>query len=277
MNAEDPRDVLTRTAALPDVVVRYDARADALIDLHVPPGDGPHPLVVLVHGGFWKQEYDRVHIRPMARALVDAGCVVAAMEYRRVGPPGAGGGWPTTGQDVEAAVTALPGLLDGLGIETTTTTLTGHSAGGHLVLWLAAKGGLEKLDHHRLDHQRGGRVVALAPVTDLHAAAADRLGDGATQGLLGGEPDEVPELYAAADPMTLLSSDTRSRILLVHGTGDAVVPVSQSRSLAAAYPQIELRDLDGVGHLELIDPLSPAWPMVLDALTVDRAGVPTRG
>ena len=266
MNAEDPRDVLTRTAALPDVVVRYDARADALIDLHVPPGDGPHPLVVLVHGGFWKQEYDRVHIRPMARALVDAGCVVAAMEYRRVGPLGAGGGWPTTGQDVEAAVTALPGLLDGLGIETTTTTLTGHSAGGHLVLWLAARG-----------HATGGRVVALAPVTDLHAAAADRLGDGAIQGLLGGEPDEVPELYAAADPMTLLSSDTRSRILLVHGTDDAVVPVSQSRSLAAAHPQIELRELDGVGHLELIDPLSPAWPVVLDALTVDRAGVLTRG
>jgi len=274
MNAVDPQDVLTRTAALPEVVVRYDARADALVDLHVPQGNSPHPLIVLVHGGFWKQEYDRVHIRPMARALVDEGCVVAAMEYRRVapgpaagsggpgGPGGPRGGWPTTGLDVEAALTALPDLLDGLGIETTTMTLTGHSAGGHLVLWLAARG-----------HAAGARVVALAPVADLRAAAADRLGDGATQALLGGEPDEVPESYAAADPMTLLGADTPGEIVLMHGSDDDVVPPSQSRALAAAHPQVELREPDGVGHLEVIDPLSAAWPAVLDLLV----GTRTRG
>ena len=252
MNAPDPTHPL-----LPEAVVRYAGHSDALVDVHLPPGGGPHRLVVLVHGGFWKQEWDRLHQRPMARALVEADCVVAAVEYRRVGP-GSDGGWPTTALDVEAAVTALPGLLEGLGIATTTPTLVGHSAGGHLVLWLAARG------PHEPDPWT--RVVSLAGVADLRAAAADRLGDGATQALLGGEPDEVPEHYAAADPMTLLGPDTTQRILLVHGVDDAVVPVSQSRALAAAHPGIELREIDGVGHMELVEPGSGAWPMVVAAV-----------
>lgn len=262
MDGVDPREVLTRKAALPEVVVRYAAHADALVDLHVPPGDGPHPMVVLVHGGFWKPEYDRVPNRPMARALVEEGYLVAAVEYRRFGPQQPGGGWPTTADDVEAAVVALPALLSGLGIEATTTTLVGHSAGGHLVLWLASRG--------RVD----GRVVALAPVADLRAAARDGLGDGATRALLGGGPEEVPEKYDAADPMTLLGPTTRNEIVLLHGVGDDVVPVSQSRSLAVAHPQVELLELDGIGHFELIDPLSAVWPAVLSAL---RPGSDPRG
>ena len=263
MNAVDPRDILTRQAALPEVVLRYADRADAVVDVHLPAGRGdadvPRPLVVLVHGGFWRQGYDRLHNRPMARALVDAGFVVAAPEYRRVGSDEPRGGWPTTTTDVEAAVTALPDLLAGLGITTTTTTLAGHSAGGHLVLWLATRPAV-----------RADRVVALAPVADLRAAAAERLGDGATQDFLGGEPDGVPERYAAADPLTLLDGGTAppGRIVSVHGADDDVVPVSQSRALAAAHPGVELRELPGLGHFEVIDPLSAAWPTVLDAVTV---------
>lgn len=253
MDAPDP----TPGPLLPEAVVRYAGHGDGLVDVHVPRGDGPHPLVVLVHGGFWKQDWDRLHQRPMARALVEAGCVVAAVEYRRVGPGGAGG-WPTTALDVAAAVTALPGLLDGLGVATTTTTLVGHSAGGHLVLWLAARG------HDELD--RRIRVVSLAGVSDLRAAAADRLGDGAAQALLGGEPDDVPRHYVAADPMTLLGPDTTERILLVHGVDDDVVPASQSRALAAAHPGIKLHEIAGVGHMELVEPGSVAWPVVLAAI-----------
>ncbi len=257
--------MLTRKAALPDVVVRYAARADALVDLHLPPGIGPFPLVVLLHGGFWKQAYDRVHTRPMARALVGAGCVVAVPEYRRVG---GGGGWPTTAYDVRAAVTALPALLDGLDVATTTTTVTGHSAGGQLALWLAG------LDHRdELDHRDGlDRVVALAPVADLRAAAAERLGSGAVQALLGGEPDEVPDRYDAADPMALLAgADVARRVVLIHGSEDVDVPVTQSRALAA-HTGITLRELAGVEHYGLIDPLSQAWPAVLAALTGGHDG-----
>ncbi|QNN54646.1 alpha/beta hydrolase family protein [Nocardioides mesophilus] len=271
MNAVDPRDVLTRQAALPEVVLRYAGHRDGIIDVHVPEAardGGPVPLVVLVHGGFWRAGFDRLHNRPMARALVEEGYLVAAVEYRRVGPPPAEGGWPTTGTDVEAAVLALPGLLDGLGLAATTTSLVGHSAGGHLVLWLASRPGVT-----------ADRVVALAPVADLRAAARERLGDGATQDLLGGGPDEVPERYADADPLTLLDPGTAppGRIVLVHGTDDDVVPVSQSRSLAAALPDVGLRELPGAGHFEVIDPLSTAWPTVLDALGSPPPSGPAAG
>ena len=251
MTGVTSEDVLTRVAAMPDAVLRYADHEDGIVDLHLPQGPGPHPLVVLVHGGFWKQEYDRRHNRPMARDLAAAGCVVAAPEYRRVGGRG---GWPTTGDDVAAAVAALPQLLDGLGVTTTTTTVSGHSAGGHLALWLATLG--LPLD----------RVVALAPVGDLCAAARERLGGGATQALLGGSPGEVPEAYAAADPMERLDHvDPATDLVVLHGASDSVVPLGNSRGLAARHPRIDLRVLDA-GHFEVIDPLSDVWPDVRTAI-----------
>ncbi len=221
-------DVLTRPAALPDAVLRYADHEDGVVDVHLPSGPGPHPLVVLVHGGFWKQAYDRRHVRPMARALVGAGLVVATPEYGRVGGRG---GWPITGNDVASAVAALPGLLAGLGVTTGTTTVCGHSAGGHLALWLAGRAAADG-SGHRVD-----RVVALAPVADLASAARDRLGDGATQALLGGAPDDVPEAYAAADPLGLLQdADPATRVVVVHGSRDDVVPPSQGRAARRTAP-----------------------------------------
>ena len=174
--------------------VRYAGHEDAVVDLHLPGGSRPTgpdaPLVVLLHGGFWKQEWDRRHTRPMARALADLGLVVATPEYRRVR---GGGGWPVTGDDVHLAVRRLPELLGGLGIATGPMVVTGHSAGGHLALWLAT-----------LDLPVA-RVVALAPVCDLDAAVRLRLGDDAALALLG-DAD-----LAVADPMTLLDGATRLR------------------------------------------------------------------
>ena len=110
-------DVLTRPARCPTRCVRYAAHEDGVVDVHLPPGGRARaPLVVLVHGGFWKQAYDRCHSRPMACALPPTGWVVAMPEYRRVGGPA--GGWPATAQDVAAAVAALPSLLGGLGVRT---------------------------------------------------------------------------------------------------------------------------------------------------------------
>ncbi len=256
----DPADVLTRPSDLPDVVVRYGDHADAVLDLHLPPrrvgAPAPaSPLLVFVHGGFWRAAYDRTHTRPLAEALAAQGFVVATPEYRRVGSPGdLAGGWPTTADDVRAAVAALPGLLDGLGVPVTTTTVAGHSAGGHLALWLAN----EPLPLHR--------VVALAPVGDLRAAAAAGLGDGAVEAFLGGTPDEVPERYDAADPATRLADRPACPVTVVHGADDAQVPVGNSRGLARRHPFVDLRVLDGTDHFAVIDPHSPAWPVVLSAV-----------
>lgn len=256
MTHVDLEDVLTRTAGPPDAVVRYADHADGVIDLHLPATRGPHPLLVLVHGGFWKQAYDRRHTRPMSAALAAAGYVVAVPEYRRVGDGGTGG-WPTTAEDVAAAVTALPGLLDGLGIATTSTTCLGHSAGGHLVLWLAARG---------IGVGEGDRVVGLAPVADLRAAARAGLGDDAVQALLGGSPEEAPQAYDEADPMTLLGPEPACEIAVVHGSDDDIVPVRISRGLAERHPFVKLHELAGVDHFAVIDPQSTAWPEVLGAL-----------
>ena len=246
--------MLTRLAEPPDAVVRYAAHDDGLIDVHLPADvSAPRPLVVYVHGGFWRQAYDRKHGRPLANALVQDGYVVAAPEYRRVGGDG---GWPVTGEDVDAALGALPGLLDGLGVRTTTTTLVGHSAGGHLVLWLANQ------DHGR----RVDRVVALAPVGDLRAAAELGVGEDATVELLGGTPDEVPAVYDAADPATRLRSRPGCDVVVVHGDADDDVPVSISRGLKTQAEWVDYRELAGVDHLALVDPLSAAWPAVRAAI-----------
>ncbi len=237
---------------LPDATVRYADHDDAVIDLHLP--DGPtERIVVLLHGGFWKAEWDRRHTRPMARALADAGCLVATPEYRRVGN---GGGWPTTGEDVRLAVGRLPGLLEGLGLYLGPGPLvvTGHSAGGHLALWLATTGpataGLAVT-----------RVVPLAPVCDLAEAIRLRLGGDAARAMLG---DADPSV---ADPMTLLDeAPPGPEIVILHGADDDVVPIALSQGLVARHPWVGLVELPG-GHFEPIDPGSPVWPTVLESLT----------
>jgi acetyl esterase/lipase len=239
------------TLPVPDAVVRYAAHDDGLVDVHLPADAGTAPLLVLVHGGFWKQAYDRVHTRAAAAALAAEGYVVATPEYRRVG---GGGGWPATAQDVATAAGRLPALLTGIGVSTTGMTVVGHSAGGHLALWLANEPGPAQ------------RVVALAPVADLRAAARDGLGDRATQTLLGGEPGEVPERYDAADPMVRLGTSPPCDVWVVHGAADADVPVAHSRGLADAHPHVGLRVVEGAGHFDVIDPTSPAWPAVLAVL-----------
>lgn len=247
-----PDDVMTRPSELPDAVLRYAGHDDGLVDVHLPAGGArPRPLVVYLHGGFWRQQFDRTHARPLANALAADGYVVALPEYRRVG---GAGGWPTTAEDVEAALAALPGFLDGLGVETTTTTLVGHSAGGHLVLWLANQ-------PHAVD-----RVVALAPVGDLRLAADLEMGSGAAVDFLGGTPAEVPAVYDAADPATRMRTRPASEVVVVHGDADQAVPVGSSRGLKARFDWIDYRELQGVDHFAVIDPLSPAWASVRSAI-----------
>jgi len=246
-----PDDVLTRTSDAPDAVLRYAAHGDGLIDVHLPADvRRPVPLVVYVHGGFWREAFDRTHARPLANALASDGVAVASVEYRR-GPDA----WSRTSSDLDAALTALPGLLDGLGVRTTTTTFVGHSAGGHLVLWLAN-------EPHPAD-----RVVALAPVGDLRFAAETGLGSGATVDFLGGTPAAVPGVYDAADPATRMTTRPVCEVVVVHGDRDDAVPVETSRRLAARHPWLDLRELPGADHFDVIDPVSPAWPAVRSAVT----------
>ncbi|MFI2708598.1 alpha/beta hydrolase family protein [Micromonospora sp. NPDC018662] len=251
----DPRDVLTRPAPPPDATVAYGDHPDQCADLRGPAGDGPaRPLVVVVHGGFWRAEYDRTHTGPMAAALAALGHPVAQLEYRRTG------GWSNPLTDVLTGVAALPGLaaaaLPGR-VASTPPILVGHSAGGHLALHVAA---------HAPDTTGG--VLALAPVADLAEAYRLDLDAGAVAALLGGGPADVPDRYAATDPSALVP--IRTRTVVVHGLLDQQVPVSMSRSWVAADRaaggSATLIELPECEHFGLIAPDSAAWPRVLAAL-----------
>lgn len=265
----DHADVLQRDAEGPDATLRYADHPDGIVEVFLPASLGtpatPHPLAIAVHGGFWRQEFDRVHLRPLAGALTRAGWVVALPEYRRTGP-GGGGGWPATGDDVATALRVVPGELGAVAPGWTDpaapAVVLGHSAGGHLALWAGLR---QSADHV-------ARVVALAPVTDLRRAAEDRLDDGAAQLLLGGEPHEVPEAYDAADPFSGLAvhgtaGSRHPAVTIIHGSADLQVPAAMSRAAATRHPRVHHVELDGVEHFALIDPLSEAFTAaVLPAL-----------
>ncbi|MFC7547091.1 alpha/beta hydrolase family protein [Plantactinospora sp. GCM10030261] len=256
--AVDPRTVLDRPAPPPDQTIAYGDHPDQVVDLRWPaaPTERPYPLVVVIHGGFWRSEYDRRHTGPLATALAELGYPVAQLEYRRTGQPG--GGWPATGDDVVAGLTALPGLLADRAdiVAAGPPILLGHSAGGQLALWSAGAG------------VPVAGVLALAPVADLVEAHRRDLDDGAVTALLGGGPDEVPERYAAADPA--LTVPPPAPVVVVHGTADRQVPVEISRHYVAAATtaggDVTLVELPGCEHFGLIDPLSEAWPRVTAAL-----------
>jgi acetyl esterase/lipase len=239
---------------LPDATLRYAGHEDAVVDVHLPggsrPTSGDTPLVVLLHGGFWKQEWDRRHTRPMARAISERGAVVATPEYRRVR---GGGGWPVTGDDVLLAVRRLPELLGALGVSTGPLRVAGHSAGGQLALWLAT------MD---LPVSPISTVVPLAPVCDLREAMRLGLGGGAAEALLGNND------AGEADPMTLLDQRPDCEVVIVHGVDDDVVPVSLSRRLVERHPWVALHE-PACGHMEPVEPGSVAWATVLEALHLE--------
>jgi len=272
----DPREILTRPTPPPELVLTYGPHKENIADLRLPapagsagPDRGPGvPLVVLLHGGFWRAAYDRAHTGPLASALALAGYAVCVPEYRRTGQ--AGGGWPGTFDDVAAAVDTLPGIAAeaaaGL-IDPTLVLLAGHSAGGHLALWAASRNRLPAgvAWHRSVSSVRG--VVALAAVSDLAACAEQDLGRGAAVLLMGGAPERYPGRYAQADPARLLPVPARVR--LVHGELDDVVPCGMSleyaERAARAGCDVACDVLPGCGHFEVIDPLSGAWPRVLSA------------
>jgi len=252
--------VLSRDADGPDAVARYGRHADQVIDVYLPPPQAEqHHLVVLLHGGFWRQAYDRRHVRPAADALRHTGYVVAVPEYRRIG---GGGGWPATFDDIAALRDRLAALVHEAApdrVSSQPPCLVGHSAGGHLALWWAATAlpGLV----------RG--VVALAPVADLRRAYAERLDTDAVAVLLGGSPEDHPDRYAAADPARLLHGGAYAGpITVLHGADDRQVPAAHSRDLS----RVHRVELPGVEHFALIDPLSAAWRTLIGAVEATCAG-----
>jgi acetyl esterase/lipase len=237
-------------------------------ELHLPRGEEPYPTVILIHGGFWRNLYDYTLMTGLAQDLAARGIAAWNIEYRRVGD--VGGGWPNTLLDVASAASFLRTLPQ---LDQRRIVAIGHSAGGHLALWLAAYWRLA--DRHLRDGVVFDApvtplvgVISLAGVNDLEMSWRLNLGGGAASELLGGGFNEVPQRYVAASPAALLPLNVPQ--VMIHGTADDRVPFQVSQTYTqvaqAAGDQATLIELRGVDHFALIDPTSAAWSTTVDAL-----------
>jgi acetyl esterase/lipase len=258
--------ILDRTPSPADARVAYGDDSLQFADLRVPPGEGPHPAVIAIHGGFWRNRYSLDHLGHLCAALTGEGFATWSLEYRRIGDPG--GGWPGTFLDVVSGSQYLLDHAADLGIDPDRVIVLGHSAGGHLASWLASLGNVPAASPIHADPLPLRGAVPLAGVLDLEEGFRQQLSNGAVMEFLGGSPAGMPERYAAASPIALVPASVPQ--VALHGDDDDIVPVDFSeRYVAAATDAGEdatLRALPGVGHFELIDPESAAWPAVVYAV-----------
>ena len=275
----DPGAVPTENDDAPRTVrIRYGPDPSQFGDLYVPARPGPWPVVMIIHGGFWRDRYDLSLGAPLAADLAGRGYAAWNVEYRRVGN---GGGWPATLLDVAAAVDRLaalagspplpdtPGSSPGASVagdgvlDLTRVIALGHSAGGQLAAWLAGR--------HKLGAPFGPPAVAItgvvsqAGVLDLEAAAEARMGDGAVDAFMAGAGTGA---WSTTSPIRLLP--TGVPVFCVHGDADDSVPIEQSRRFAdagrASGDPVELITVDGGDHFGVITPGDPAWAACVQAL-----------
>jgi acetyl esterase/lipase len=248
------------------ITVRYGPQHAQLGDLWRPKGARADlPVVVLIHGGFWRQPYTKRLMRRVARVVLAHGWAAYNIEYRRIGRFGRGG-WPETFDDVSDAIDAL---ADVDGIDHCRVVTCGHSAGGHLALWAGSSRATDTNNRPGSGSIRVRAAISLAGVVDLIAAARFGLGGGAVEALMGATPDQMPDRYALASPASRLPMGIPQ--ILVHGLADTTVPAS----LSATYVELarsrgdddaEYVPLPGVGHMEMIDPHGAAMREVVTRL-----------
>jgi len=244
------QDVLERKAPAADVRIPYGPDPNQFADLRIPPGTGPHPLVINIHGGFWKAAYDLEHNGHLCETLRRRGIATWSIEYRRIGQKN--GGWPGTFEDVKSAAEYALNLPKNHPIDPSRILTMGHSAGGQLAVWLAAE----------LRWLVG--AISLAGVVDLRKAYALNLSKGIVKDFLGGSPEEQGDRYRQASPIERLP--IQKPTVLIHGEKDTIVPIDIARGYESAAKKagdpVKLVTLKDTGHFELIDPLLPQWAVV---------------
>lgn len=259
-------DVPPTPAGTPEPVpLRYGPDPSQFAVLHLPAGgSGSLPVVVVIHGGYWRDAYGLELGTPLAVDLTTAGVAALNVEYRRTGGTG---GWPVTLTDVATAVDSLPGAgqqAAGGRLDLARVVTLGHSAGGQLAVWAASRSRLGPGAPGAGPVVRPRGAVSQAGVLDLVAAADQDLGGGATAALLGGTPATVPDRYAVASPAALVPAP--APVVAVHGTADTTVPFDQSVRYVDAATRAggtaRLRPVGGADHFDLIDPSTAAWAAV---------------
>jgi acetyl esterase/lipase len=243
-------DILTLPAPPADARLSYGSDPNQFGELRVPKTGGPFPVVVYIHGGYWRAKYDLKHAGHPCAALTARGLATWNLEFRRVGNPG--GGWPGTFDDVRSGYRYVSQIAQRYNLDSSKVLVFGHSAGGQLALCLAG---------HETSVKR---VISLAGVVDLQQAWELHLSDNAVVGFMGGEPGSVPDRYREANPMQLKISQATQ--WLIHGASDDTVPPFLSRNYTEQKKRrgenVHYLEISTAGHFDLIDPRSTAWPKV---------------
>ncbi|WP_375404198.1 alpha/beta hydrolase family protein [uncultured Sphingomonas sp.] len=236
----------------PTLVERYGPDDLRSGELRLPPGKGPFPVAVVIHGGCWQAKVDTVQgITPLAEALRKRGVATWAIEYRRLGNPG--GGWPGTFEDVAAGTDHLARLARRHPLDMKRVALVGHSAGAHLALWAASRPKLDARFRGR-GAIRPTTVVAidgpgaLAPFVGIDAQVC---GEPVIVPLMGGTPAEKPDAYRAASPAEHLPLGLR-QLLVVGEFGPFMAPYAQAAK--AAGDPVEVLSPAGANHFDIVTP-----------------------
>ncbi len=251
-------DILTLPPPRADARIAYGSDRNQFLELRLPSqkekSKPPYPLVINIHGGFWRAKYNLEHAGHLCAALTTRGLATANLEYRRVGNDG--GAWPGTFSDIRSAYHFLVQNAPAHNLDSRRIVVMGHSAGGQLALCLAA-------------HESSiTRVISLAGVVDLQRTYQLRLSNDAVVEFLRGTPTEVPDHYREANPMEL--SISQARQWLIHGSADDTVPSAFSRDYVAAKQKrrgkekedAHLLEIPGAGHTDLIDPRTQPWKQI---------------
>ena len=261
-----PSPVYTPTIAYGDQPNQFGRlRTPGLLPPDAMPAHDAFPIVVLIHGGFWRDSFDLELMAPLATDLSSRGYATWNLEYRGVGS--SGGGWPETANDIAAGIDHLAEIADEHGLDLDKVIVIGHSAGGQLALWSAARDHLPEGAPGRDPIVQPAAVVSLAGVNDLESADQADLGAGAVAMFLGRDVDRTAP-YPESSPAALLPLGIP--VLLVHGDEDSNVPISQTSNYATRAREagdiVEELTVLGGDHFVVIDPSSGAWADVIERL-----------
>lgn len=265
---EMQREMSAREIRAPEARIAWGAGAEQFGELRLPPGEGPFPVAVVLHGGCWQSIAGLDYMDAFAEALNRAGWATWSVEFRRIDQPG--GAWPGILEDVAAAADHLWTLAESHPLALDQVVAAGHSSGGHLALWLSVRGKLPD-DRPGGPRLRGNApipihgVLGLAPIADL--ADYDRYtrcGPRAVTAFLGEDPSAGGERFAVSDPASLVPVPAPH--LLLMGELDPIVPPPHGEAYGARArargQEVRIVTIPGAGHFELVAPWTPAWGAV---------------
>ncbi len=272
--------LLERERPEPDSTIAYGSDQMQKADLWLPAGPGPHPTVLMVHGGCWQTEIaDRRIMNWIADDLRKRGIAVWNIDYR--GVDRTGGGYPGTFADAAAAADALRLHTPRHRLDIKPLVAVGHSAGGHLALWLAARRAVNKRPPSPLiprgspllaaDPLQVDTVVSLGGLPDLELAATppgSGCGTGVIEKLVG--PPTLSSRSVYADTSVPRLAPIRVRQVLINGIEDRIIPTAYAEDYAAkmrsAGDKVKVRMIESTGHVELIAPETAAWAAAVEEI-----------